>query len=478
MSNPHDQKKLLESRRKADDNYRMMETTLADARITLCKANFENTTTAKIERRQKTELMNKLKDERDTDVYYRRNELAALYNVELEDWKQEVLSKVETIDERKARIMKQAHALRDDREQKRNQYVQSMYKQQWRDGNDESRSLNSESMTKFMGEQRKLQMKEKIVRNAQAGEDENDFLKEWQRQLDVIGAKDKAKLDRAHNANMSTAKGLKDQIQYNENQKQMMYEMTQTGDEAEIRTIKQAIADEKAKQRQKQIDAHESGKAVIEFNATYKEIDEEKARVQVEQDAILLDYALEKERSEIAAEEEKRRAGADAAKQYTKYLQMMMIKEAEDSSLVDEMNIREFEKVQKARDDALQAREDARNHLMKLVKEGRKEQIAYKQKHDIEELEADRIYASKFAGDIAEGTRTDKLAVTMRRTKAEQNNVKLMAQIDARDNAAMLAKQDEYLEVKRMKHIETQHKARLNMQGGSVRLDYKRRTKD
>jgi len=42
----------------------------------------------------------------------------------------------------------------------------------------------------------------------------------------------------------------------------------------------------------------------------------------------------------------------------------------------------------------------------------------------------------------------------------------------------MLAKQDEYLEVKRMKHIETQHKARLNMQGGSVRLDYKRRTKD
>ena len=33
------------------------------------------------------------------------------------------------------------------------------------------------------------------------------------------------------------------------------------------------------------------------------------------------------------------------------------------------------EKVWKARDDALQAREDARNYLMKMVKEGRKNKL-------------------------------------------------------------------------------------------------------
>ena len=41
---------------------------------------------------------------------------------------------------------------------------------------------------------------------------------------------------------------------------------------------------------------------------------------------------------------------------YRKYLEELMVKEAEDTSFVDEANQREFEKVQKARDDALQAK--------------------------------------------------------------------------------------------------------------------------
>ena len=41
----------------------------------------------------------------------------------------------------------------------------------------------------------------------------------------------------------------------------------------------------------------------------------EKARVAAEQDRILLDYALEKERLQIKAEDDKRKAGAEAAKQ-------------------------------------------------------------------------------------------------------------------------------------------------------------------
>ena len=53
MSNPHDQKKLLESRRKVEDQVIAMEHSLKDNRTTLEKAQFELKTTAKIEKRQK-----------------------------------------------------------------------------------------------------------------------------------------------------------------------------------------------------------------------------------------------------------------------------------------------------------------------------------------------------------------------------------------------------------------------------------------
>jgi hypothetical protein len=53
MSNPHDQKKLIESRRKIEDAVHAMEHNLKESRTTLEKAQFEISTTLKIENRQK-----------------------------------------------------------------------------------------------------------------------------------------------------------------------------------------------------------------------------------------------------------------------------------------------------------------------------------------------------------------------------------------------------------------------------------------
>jgi hypothetical protein len=393
----------------------------------------------------------------------------------LEEWNQEVLSNVETIEERKDRIMKKAFALRDARETARQSYVEKAYKMQWRDSNDDSRTLNSNEMMKFMAKERLKQAEDNIARRAQEGSDNETFLAEWQKQLDAIAAKDTAKLERRHMANMDQATGLKKQMEYNERQRQLNYEMRQNDDEDEINECRKAIQTEADKRMRLKEEAHARGREVQKFNSTYKDIANEKATVAANQDRILLDYALEQEREQIQAEEDKKKAGAEAAKQYRKYLELLMIKEAEDTSFVDEMNQREFEKVQKARDDALQAREDARNHLMSLVKQGRKEQIIAKNAKEREQIEADRVYASKFADDIAEGKKIDAAAVASRRLKAMQNNEMLMSQIDQRERQAELAKQETYLEEKRMKHIERKHMANLTTQQGSVRLDYRKR---
>lgn len=421
-------------------------------------------------------MLVKLQDEDQYQLFYRRSELASLYNDELQNWQQEVLSKVETIEERKERIMKKAFALRDSREKGRMEHVEAAYKRQWRDSNDDSRTLNSEALTKFMAAERNQQMKDKVIAAAQSGEDDEAFLKEWQRQLDVLEAKDKAKNALRHTNNISTAKGIISQIEYNTNQKQIMYDNTQREAEEEIRMVRQAIADEKARLQQKKQDRFDAGQKILQYNSQFADIAADAARTQAEQDRFLLDHAMEQERQQIAAENEKKKLAGDAAKKYTAYLKMMMIKEAEDTGFVDEMNRRESEKVQKARDDALQAREDARNHLMKLVKEGRVEQIQYKREQSIKEKEDDRIYASKFARDIEEGKQSDNQAAEGRRVKAMANSVKLRNQIQAREDAKVLEKQEEFLMEKRMQHMERQHKARLGQQAGDVRLDYKRRT--
>jgi hypothetical protein len=93
---------------------------------------------------------------------------------------------------------------------------------------------------------------------------------------------------------------------------------------------------------------------------------------------------LKKEREAQEAEEAKKHANRQAALEYKKYLEEQMVRDAGDAAHLDEMRRVEEEKVWKARDDALAARQAARDYLLKMVDEGRQEQIRYK--HDSEVL--------------------------------------------------------------------------------------------
>jgi len=150
----------------------------------------------------------------------------------------------------------------------------------------------------------------------------------------------------------------------------------------------------------------------------------------------------------------------------------MMIKEAEDNAGLDEIRRREEEKVFKARDDALKAREDAREHLMKLVDQGRQEQI--KSKHDalLREREEEALRARRFIEDARDGIEKERNEAEYRRNVAVQNNAKLQEQIEYRRHREELEKQETYLADKHMHRIERLHKQRLAEQAGSVRSNF------
>lgn len=107
MSNKYQAKAT--AAKKAENAYREMDMVMQQDQKILQMAKFENTTTAKIERRIAKEHFEQKKKQHDLNLYNRRSELADLYNREMEQWRGEVLAKVETQEDRKQRYVQNHH---------------------------------------------------------------------------------------------------------------------------------------------------------------------------------------------------------------------------------------------------------------------------------------------------------------------------------------------------------------------------------
>jgi hypothetical protein len=243
--------------------------------------------------------------------------------------------------------------------------------------------------------------------------------------------------------------------------------------EAEIAEVQAALNAEADLQRKLKEDAFAAGREVLKFNEKYKDVRKDEEAEERRQDAQLLNYALRKEREAIAEENRKREANKNAAMQYRKYLEEMMIKDAEDNSGLDEVRRQEEEKIWKARDAVLQAREDARAHLMKLVDEGRQSQISAKMQQAAREKEDEKVYSQKFLVDAAEGLARERAETQRRREAAANNNKHLQDQIDLRKQQQELEKQEAYLANKHMERIERLHRQRLAEQAGQLRTNFR-----
>jgi len=242
--------------------------------------------------------------------------------------------------------------------------------------------------------------------------------------------------------------------------------------EAEIAECQGAIEKEAALQRKLKEDAYTRGREVLLFNDKYKNVRRDEEAEERRQDSQLLNYALRKEREAIAEENRKREANKEASMKYRKYLEEMMIKEAEDNSGLEEVRRKEEEKIWKARDAVLQAREDARSHLMKLVDEGRQEQISAKLERMRREKDEEKVYSQKFLVDAADGVAREREDTQRRREAAAANNQHLMDQINLRRQQQELERQEAYLADKHMQRIERLHRQRLAEQAGVLRTNF------
>lgn len=454
--------RAIEQRRKADNAYRNMDQAIQAEKRYNHIANFEINTTKKIEQRMKQERYNKIRAEQELSLLERRRALADLYNDEMEGWTNEVMSNVETIEDQKKRIMERAYALRDARERERQLLVQEKLDKQWRDGLDEARTSDSHANNIKCKQTVLDQISEKIRRKQELTDEEDLKVVEWKKIWDNQERVEIEKEERRKEADRKLVEGLRAQIFELQERKRLNRSLTKMEDEEELRRIRAALEHEESEQRRRAEEGRQRGQQILSFNANHKQEMEEEKRLRRAQDNALLQYALMKERKALNAEEAKREQNKRHAAEYRNYLEEQMIKDAEDSALVDQMRRMEEEKAWKLRDDTLQAREDARKYLMQTVDQGRQEQIQNKRQQNLSEKQLEAQRATKFIEDAREGMEQERLAAARRRMVAMENTSKLSEQIKLREEREAKEKQESYLEYKLAQHAERLQKQKLD----------------
>jgi hypothetical protein len=108
--------------------------------------------------------------------------------------------------------MERAYALRDARENERKAIVKQKYDAQWRDACDDARTLDSKAMTIYMNQERIRQIEEKKSRKQQLSVQENDFVEEWNRQMDALAARDEAKRALRRQIDSETSAKIREQV--------------------------------------------------------------------------------------------------------------------------------------------------------------------------------------------------------------------------------------------------------------------------
>ena len=100
MLNAH---RSIEKRRQQEDVYRSMEATIASDKRALQIASFEQSSAIKIDTKLRQERFREISKENQSQLLQRRKMLAELYNSEMDRWRDEVMAKIETQEDRKAR---------------------------------------------------------------------------------------------------------------------------------------------------------------------------------------------------------------------------------------------------------------------------------------------------------------------------------------------------------------------------------------
>ena len=249
--------------------------------------------------------------------------------------KTELDSAFESPDERRARLEERAMMLKNRREEARVKLVEQKLDQKFRASCDAYRQLRSLQKTAVAVSGLQQQVDDKNKEAERLAKLDADYDALWL--ADISRKKAREDEERAYRANQNALNKntLDRQVIEKINAKESLRRLKETADQEDLKQWanehRDALKKREVEMKEKKIRLQK----IVENNKA--RLGEMKRERQAERarDQYLLKNQMEKEAKQIEAEEQKKRAYRDAARDYQEQLRILMVKEAESQ---DEMN--------------------------------------------------------------------------------------------------------------------------------------------
>lgn len=152
---------LIIKRRQREGELAYYSQNVTDMKHMNSRAEWEDKLRVDAKEAQIRNTMKVLANQDNEDLHRRRCVLAELYNQEMTRWKAQVVSRMETPEQRKQAMIERARALKERREAERLKLVHEKRMQQYREQCDNLRTLDSKRSTLLATEERAAQLDEK-----------------------------------------------------------------------------------------------------------------------------------------------------------------------------------------------------------------------------------------------------------------------------------------------------------------------------
>jgi len=309
----------------------------------------------------------------------RRQKLAKMLSDEQQTYEREMVEKEETPQQRMDKMAVRAYELKKRREDERKATVQEKLYQQWREGIDELRTMDTRIVELKCIAARDFQLDEKQVQRDEDKSHHDFYDRLWHEgYLAKIEREEREKHMREERNDLQKAT-LSVQLKM----KHERQEEDKTVEAAEVVEMKKLWEVQEQEEKgavvtQKVVARQERAKA-DEYMSIQKNQREEEERLEKEYDKDFVSSVLTRERKLAEMEESEKAKAKKKAVEYTEALKIEMAKKAESEENLIRMQAEESERQWAKRYASWEKEELARRSLMKEVYDDRSEQVRLKQ---------------------------------------------------------------------------------------------------
>lgn len=344
-----------------------------------CKAHWENKTSNFIREGRVRAKAAAIENQQRMSLQERRERLAAMLSAEQKAYEQELVDMEESPAQRMDKMAVRAYELKKRREDERKAFVQEKLYQQWRDGIDDLRNMDTQITQLKTIAARDHQIYEKELQRQEEKAHDKVFDQLWyEGYLAKIEREEREKELKLERREQSKA-CLGVQIHHKERRLQE----DKAIEDQEVQELKELWKAQEQEEKdavvRERVFAREERKKADEYAAIQKAQRDEEEELEKAFDKDFVSKVLARERALTEKEADDKRKAKQKSVEYTEALKIEMAKKAESEETLIRLQKEEQERQWQKRYEQWEKEEMARRNLMVEVYNDRAEQVRLKQ---------------------------------------------------------------------------------------------------